>query len=408
MSSVSADSSSLIKISMLGGFRLAVGERSVQDTDNRTRQLWSLLEYLIAYRHKTVSQEDIIRAMWPDNTIDNPANALKNLIYRIRTALTAKGIPKAKEMILYTQGSYCWNNQLDCRVDTEEFEAHCNRAANEELSFEEREKEYWTVLGLYTGNFLPDSGYRSWVVPISAYFRSLYFKSVYAFLEQLLRRPGREEDIQTVCEQALLIDQYEEQIHTYLLTALMRTGKQRQALSHYSYVTDLFFRELGVGPSAAMREVYKEIVKLSQNVEADLISIQDDLRETGATQGAFYCEYEVFKNLYRLEARSAARSGQSIFLSLLTLSGDNPTLSLTLDKQNRVMDALSATIQKSLRKGDVYSRFSASQYVLMLPTLTYENCEMVMNRILKRFRQTCRVKGISVHATIHPLDPVDE
>ena len=34
-------------------------------------------------------------------------------------------------------------------------------------------------------------------------------------------------------------------------------------------------------------------------------------------------DYEVFKNMYRLEARVAARTGQAVFLGLLTLLDEN-------------------------------------------------------------------------------------
>jgi GGDEF domain-containing protein len=71
------------------------------------------------------------------------------------------------------------------------------------------------------------------------------------------------------------------------------------------------------------------------------------------------------------------------------------------------MDNLFEVIKSSLRRGDVFSRFSATQYVLMLPTLTYENCEMVMERVIRRYRQTFRAKAAEIIASVQPLSPVE-
>ncbi|MDL2232470.1 winged helix-turn-helix domain-containing protein [Ruminococcaceae bacterium OttesenSCG-928-L11] len=395
-----------IHINMFGGFRIAVGNASIQDSSMRTHQLWHLIEYLITFRNKTISQDELIEILWPDDDIDNPANALKNLVYRIRSTFSAHNLPYAKEMIIYSRGSYQWNNDLRCTVDVEEFEDYYKKASDTSKPDELRIENFLRAIELYTGDFLPGSCFEGWVIPISSYYRSMYFKCVYAVIE-LLTTQERYHEIEIICKKALIIDQFEENAHIYLMLSMIRQGKQTQALAHYSFVTDLFFRELGVNPSQQMRSIYRDIVKTVHNVEADIGIIQDELKETGNSDGAFYCEYEVFKNLYRLEARTAARTGQSIFISLLTVDSETPDTALDLKVQSKVMDGLYDIIQSSLRKGDVFSRFSASQYVLMLPSLTYENCEMVMSRIIKKYKQSYRPKGIVILSKVQPLEPID-
>ena len=49
--------------------------------------------------------------------------------------------------------------------------------------------------------------------------------------------------------------------------------------------------------------------------------------------------------------------------------------------QARAMERLRASIQKALRSSDVYARYSVSQFILLLSSATFENSEMVMNRI---------------------------
>ncbi|MDR2933520.1 MAG: winged helix-turn-helix domain-containing protein [Oscillospiraceae bacterium] len=407
MKNLEADTKDMpILVKMFGGFRISVGEAAIQDSAMRTHQLWHLIEYLITFRHKTISQDELIEVLWPNDDIDNPANALKNLVYRIRSTFSAHNMPYAKEMIVYSRGSYQWNNDLSCTVDIETFEEFYKKASDPTKSDELRIENYMSAINLYGGDFLPGSCYESWVIPISSYYRSMYFKCVYAVMELLSARE-RYQEIEMICKKALIIDQFEENAHIYLMLSMVRQGKQTQALAHYSFVTDLFFRELGVNPSSAMRALYRDIVKTVHNVEIDINTIQEELREAGDKDGAFYCEYEVFKNLYRLEARTAARAGQSIFISLLTVESENPDEPIELKNQSKVMDSLYEIIQTCLRKGDVFSRFSATQYVLMLPTLTYENCEMVMGRIIKKHKQSYRPRGVVVSSRVQPLDPID-
>ena len=400
-----AEIQEIIKVTMFGGFKIEIGGAMIQDTAARTHQLWHLIEYLVTFRHKTISQEELIEILWPEDDIENPSNALKNLIYRIRSAFSQQDLPYAREMIAFTRGSYQWNNGLPCTVDIEEFEELYKQGSLPNQTREVSIEKYMQAIDIYRGDFLPGSCYENWVVPISSYYRSMYFKCVYAVLSMLSEQQQWPE-IEMICKKALIIDHFEENAHKYLILAMIKQGKQTQALAHYSFVTDLFFRELGVNPSASMRELYRDIVKTIHDVEIDISIVKEDLKESDQTDGAFYCEYEVFKNLYRLEARTAARTGQSIFISLLTVT-DAKNGALDVKTQSKVMDNLFDIIQASLRKGDVFARFSATQYVLMLPTLTFENCVMVMDRIVKRYKQTYRSKAVEIFAKVQPLNPIE-
>ncbi len=393
-----------IKVTMLGGFRITIGDKVFGDNATRTRQVWNLLEYLIAFRHKTISHGELIQSLWPESDNEDPSNALKNLVYRIRTLFIQADIPFAKDMIISKRGSYCWNNDIPCEVDVEEFEKFSKQAADTNLSSEERIDKYLKAISLYKSEFLPGSCYEEWVVPLIDYYRTTYFKCVHSALE-LLVETKRYAEVQAICEKAIIIDQFEEQVHKYLIYSLAEQGKHSKALAHYNYVMDLFYNELGVNPSQSMKNLYREIVKTVNNVEIDLNTIKKELSEADDVSGAFYCEYEVFKDMYRVEARSAARVNESIFVGLLTLTGANDKVP---ERQilTRGMEKLLQIATKSLRKGDVIARFSPTQYVMMFPTRTHENGQLVMNRLSQRFRSEPSTKVLDIHTNFLPIDPV--
>ncbi|MBC8584732.1 winged helix-turn-helix domain-containing protein [Oscillospiraceae bacterium NSJ-64] len=404
MAMIQAVTTDQIQVKMFGGFSLSSEGITIDDRGSRQRQLWNLLEYLIASRRKTVSQEELISVLWPDDSAENPSSALKNLVYRARNLLKEKGFSFAKESIVMIGGTYAWNKNLDCVVDVEEFEQLIQKAGDQTLPEEERIALYLESLKLYEGDFLPSSGYEEWVISLNSYYRSMYFKCVYDAIDLLMKKE-RFDEIRSICERAIIIDPFEERAHKYLIYSLIKQDKQAAALEHYNRVTDLFYRELGVKPSESMRNLYREIVKAVNSVETDLGVIKEDLSEHSMIDGAFYCDYEVFRNMYRMEARTAVCSGQSIFIALFTVTDHTNQVPET-KILGKVMDVLLQSVQKSLRKGDVVSRFSSTQYVLMLPTLTFENGQMVLSRILKKFSAAYHGKDIKVHTTLQPLDPI--
>ncbi len=69
------------------------------------------------------------------------------------------------------------------------------------------------------------------------------------------------------------------------------------------------------------------------------------------------------------------------------------------------MDELGSSIRNSLRRGDVYSRYSVSQYLMLLPTATYENGEMVLKRIIQNFKKEYSRKDLSITYSLQSVLP---
>ena len=70
------------------------------------------------------------------------------------------------------------------------------------------------------------------------------------------------------------------------------------------------------------------------------------------------------------------------------------------------MERLRDVIAKSLRQGDVFTRYSVSQYIIMLPLASFENAEMIMNRVARNFKRTYPKMELLLHYSALPLDPV--
>ncbi|MGI5894643.1 MAG: AfsR/SARP family transcriptional regulator [Candidatus Merdivicinus sp.] len=395
---------SLISVRTLGEFSINCGDRHISDTDGRTKKVWLLLEYLLTNRNKDLSMEQLAEAIWRDEEeSDNPTNALKNLVYRARTLLKDLVPHKNLDYIVFSRNTYLWNKEIPCSIDVEEFEECCALGENHEADLSSRIDAYLHAIQLYQGEFLPKSSYADWVINKSAYYASLYAKAV----EQVVGMLGqleRYEDIINVCETAVVLYPYNESIHYALMRAYMAAGHRRKAIAHYEYLSDFFYKKMGVTLSNSVRDLYKEMTSGMESIEADMDSIESDLRETDSPKHAFSCDYEIFKQMYRLQARSIARTGQSVHVGLLTvrdMHGNVPGVPLL----QSVMTVLRDVALDSLRKGDIVSAYSSNQLVIMLPMTTYENGEMVLRRILAAFTRKHRTRDCFIDTKLREINP---
>lgn len=395
-----------IKVKMLGGFSISFKDRELTDDQGRTKKVWTLIEYLLANYDTSVSQERLIEAVWPEEEYDNPLNALKNLVYRARTALKEICPPDLPlDFILFERNTYAWNPKLFCEIDIEQMESLHKSASDKSKSIEERIADYEKAIALYNGEFLPKSSYLDWVIGKSAYYASLYLDCVLDLIP-LYNQINDYEKTVILCEAAIVHCPYEENIHQALLVAYGKTRQKKKAIAHYQHISKVFYDEFGIQLSDETTQIYKDIVKEMHNVELDLSVIMEDLKEAGERPGAFFCDYNIFKQIYQLQARSVRRTGLSIHVALLTLTdrhGNMPSTSSLKMGMKRLKDC----VVGSLRKGDVVAPYSAAQLVIMLPLTTYEDGNMVLNRIAKKFDGLQQNMMLRLNTRLSALAPVD-
>jgi len=118
------------------------------------------------------------------------------------------------------------------------------------------------------------------------------------------------------------------------------------------------------------------------------------------------CDYEFFKVLYRAEARAIARSGNCVHISLISLSGEGGG-ELSPRSLERAMENMEDMLRSNLRKGDIISRCSASQFVVMLPQANYENSRMVSERVLRAFSRRYPHSPARLDYCVWALEPAD-
>ncbi|MEG1878787.1 MAG: BTAD domain-containing putative transcriptional regulator [Pseudoflavonifractor sp.] len=390
-----------VSVTLLGGFTMTVDGKVLTDEINRSQKLWNILTYLVVHQDRRVPQTELVEQFWPGEHSANPVNALKTLLYRVRALVEPLFAPGA-EPIVTRRGSYGWNPALHCRVDADCFETLCREGEDPSLSRETRLDLLRRAQILYRGDFLPKLAGELWTIPLTAHYHSLYLKATKA-LAALLEEDEAFEEMEQLALRAGEIDELDEEIHILIVRALLRQGKNTAALAHYETATERLYRNLGVRPSKALRDLYIEMMSVEQGLEMDLEVIQNDLREAAERPGAFVCEYGFFQEAYRLEVRRAARSGSAVHVALVTVSlpnGDMPPLGVLANTMAQLLPVL----VDGLRRGDVLAKYSSAQYVLMLPAANFEDSTRVLERMIATFYRQHRRNFLKLSYKIRALE----
>lgn len=390
-----------LQVQMLGQFTLRYGDRTISDSDDRSRRVWSLLAYMLYNHGRSFAQEELIHLYWSNNEKSaDPGNALKSIFHRIRTALDKLQPGLGRLLIRRKAGRYFWNNAMPLSLDIEDFEAHFH-AAEAAGDDDVRLTEYQAALALYAGDPLPRMTDEIWTIPIVAYYHSLYTRAAAGAIE-LLEKQERTAEAVALCRRAIHIEPYQEDLYEHLMRGLLRTGDMKGAMSVYEEMSEQLFAHFGVMPSETLRTLYRQATRTVNDRTLTMDEVCSQLEEPAPHGGAMVCEYDFFKILYRSEVRSIARNGHSANICLLSVSGKDGEM-LARRSLDPAMNNLQVLVQNNLRRGDVIARCSISQYIILLPQANYENSRMVADRLVSAFYRRYPHSPARLRYTVQPL-----
>ncbi len=388
-----------IYVQMLGDFSVSCNGVRLDGGYDRQRKVRLALSYLIYSRNTRITQDSLLSVIQGADLgeVENPAGRLKAILYRGRALLEPLFEGAGHTLILHKNGSYLWNPDVETVVDTDEFE----KLIKDAKTAEDKLTPLCEAYRLYRGDFLPKLRMEPWVMPINAYYHQQYLTVCYNLLELLQERELWQESVDTALG-ALRIEPYDEALYRHLMQGYIHTGNKDGAVKAYEDMSELLFDTFGVMPSDESRKLYREASKRSNDLALPMGDVAHQLKESEEGHGAVSCEYDYFRFLYQVQERSIERNGQEIHIALLSLHGKEELSRKSLDL---AMENLGNLLLSSLRRGDVISRCSVSQWIVMLPLANFDNSLMVCDRVIKAFNRKYPHSPVKIHASVHPLEP---
>lgn len=406
--SIDQSDTSRILVTMLGEFSISINGQTIRNTGRHFGKTWSLLAYLILYRKREMKPDELLEQFWPssDSECANPAGALKTLLYRCRLLLRPI-LPPSAELIVQRQGAYVWTRDYETVLDCDQFEELCHQILEPDNSLtpEETLALCRQALTLYRTGFLPNAAWESWILPVHTYYLSLYQKLAHRTME-LLGSLGKWEELEALCRQAIELEPFDETFHYHLVFALLQMGQKKQALEQYRKTMDDFLHNVAAVPSLQFRSLYALIEDHSEEEWRPLREIVKEMEQGAGEEGAFFCEYPVFRDLFQIVSRSINRSGQEWYMGLLSVSEGDGSVPAPLILK-RSAERLTAAIQGSLRKGDVFCQYSMNQYLILLYSVNEAQGNKIMKRIIGNFKKNYTRRDLNVDWSISRVEPVE-
>lgn len=388
----------IIDVKMFKSFSFTYNNQTLTAEDIKSDKLLKLLCYCLYHHEEQLSSAKLIDYLWAMEDVDNPIGALKNLVYRLRTLLKKK--LNLTDLVITGRGSYSISSDYLIKLDTEEFER-----LHEQVQSTPTEANYDAIIEVYQGKFMPEIEYDQFIMTKNVYYHSIIMDTVKDYCA-LLEANHNYKKMEMVANYAVNLDKLEESSYELLIKALYLEKHYQQAMKVYKEAVDLLYRYLGTNPSETMLDLYNHIQKETHEGSASIYDIQRNL-EANEEKGAFLCEYGSFRQMYSMQARMMDRLGVSTHLCLLTVN-DPEMIGNQLDEKRRkylekIMQRIKISLVDGLRIGDIITRYSQNQYLVLLPSCTYEDARMVMKRVLRKIIHALNNKNIKIDIAVQEV-----
>lgn len=363
-------------LKMFGGYTLTyAGKPIIIGRGNLTKSV-QLLQLLLLNRENGISKDELVRYLYEWEDITDTNNSLNSMIWRLKTQLISAGMPK-EEYISIRSGICKWCGSMPVEIDTEIF-VECFKKANVSQPAEKR-IYLERAVELYRGEFLPKLSGEIWVAAESMRLKKIYVQCL-QLLSTILEEQQEYQRLHDIYKAAAGIYPFEGWQEKQI-DVLQKIGHYNSAYRVYQDMVRFYAEELEEPPTPVMRELLRKINGKLLNSVNDFENIQRGLQEKEERNGAYYCAYPSFVDAYRMMCRMAERNGQMNSLMTCNLFYEDPSAEVDREAENK----LGIAIGRSLRRGDIYTRYSGSQYLILLAAAGKKDCESIFARIEKAF-----------------------
>ncbi len=383
-----------IYIEMLGRFSMMVDDQQVGLGTNNKANFLKLLQIVIMNKENGITKRELIDGVFGYKDLLDENNSLNNLLHQARTQLKRGGVP-GKKFIEGKKGVYSLEDipGYEIEVDLFDFRELCAKA---EKSTDEDEKAalYQQAFELYKGELLPDFSTDYWVIIESVQLRRSY-ELLVDFLGSHYRERADYDSLYKLYQKANVI--YPDRgWQIQVIDALILKGEFKEAYELYNKTAKYYLEELEVPLPDELLDCYNRIyddVKVTsddiEEIQTSILRRDAALKRNGDNHhvGAYYCAFSSFVDVYHVLRRNLARRGSSIFMMLCTLVDYEGKPISNQEKLTVRAEALQKALCDGLRQGDVYTKYSASQYLVLLIGTKKEDCSIIYQRIARKLKE---------------------
>jgi LuxR family transcriptional regulator, maltose regulon positive regulatory protein len=213
----------------------------------RTRELFFFL-----VDRAPIERERVLTAFWPDKPMARATANLNQTLYQLRRAI-------GHELVSVEGQRFILQPDLTIDDDVRAFQTAARRALALPSGATQRVSVLSDALSLYTGDYLEDLP-ADWAQPRQHELRALHVQVLRAYAIELMALT-RYVDARQALDEALRVEEYDDELHEQMLECLGRLGRRNAVVEHYVRYRDQLRSELGLEPSASITELYARLIQ---------------------------------------------------------------------------------------------------------------------------------------------------
>ena len=386
-------------VSMLGEFQIFYEDQPIILSKFRASKAQELFHILMLHADTGVPKNKLQQSLYDWNQGTDKNDSMNSLVYRLKQNLIGAGLPQG-EYVTVKNGICRWISDISIDVDTLKFAKLIQKAEDTEGAC--KKQILMDALNLYRGELLRGYDGKTWVIEERLRLKRLFEKCVHQLGEILYQDKEYETAFQIYTKAAHLYPFDDWQVDQ--IDMLQKMERYEDAYLLYKETTQKYFDELGLPPSQRMLDKIQTMGSNILNRVNDIIDIKKALDSNVSERGAYYCTYPSFVDTYRYICRTVERSGSSIFFMVCGVCYLDPQGK----RSPKAGDILYGAIESSLRRGDIFARYSNHQYLILLSGTKSENCEMIFQRIRKVFKRKNQNSNCDLEYNISELLEIEE
>lgn len=384
----------VLYVQMFGNFQMSYNGHPLTGERQRDTHFTSLMQILLHNISSGVSRDYLEDVLLGDRDVENRYQALQTIVYKAKKKLKKMGLPDDNYIIL-EKGVYYWTPRIPVCEDAAVFDGLYKKAA--ECTDEDQQLEvYLEACYKYKGEFLSIYTAVLWAGAEARRYRN-QFSECAEGAAAILRKKEDWVRLEELGKYVSKIDPFSDW-ECLTMEALMKRGRYKEASKLYADTADFYLREQGINLSGKFVKMMEELGSRMRHSYEALDQIQKGLEEDScAMDGGYVCSYPVFRGIYHMVTRMMERGGQSIYLMLCTLVDSKGNPMKEGERLEEMSVRLGEAIRTSVRHGDMINRYGSGQYLILLFNITREDCDIIEERISKKFVMGRQRIGVEYH-----------
>lgn len=388
------DQSNTLYVQMFGNFQMYYNGHPLTGERLRDTHFTSLMQILLHNVSAGVSRDYLEDVLLGDRDVENRHQALQTIVYKAKKKLKNMGLPEVNYIVL-EKGIYYWNSQIPVSEDAAVFDSLYKCAV--ECDDEKRSLSlYLEACYHFKGEFLSTYTAVLWASAEARRYRKQFCECVEKAAAMLREKEdwGRLEELGRYVTEIAPFSDWE----CLIMEALVESGRYDEARKLYADTVDNYLKERGVYPSAKIMETMEKLGNQMQHSYAVLDQIQHNLKEQSEdVTGGYQCSYPVFRGIYHMVSRLMERGGQSVYIMLCSLVDGKGNPMKEGERLEEMSVRLSNAIKASVRHGDIINQYGSGQFLILLINTTREDCDIIEDRINRRFIIGRQRTGVEYH-----------